>query len=363
MRGVSGPRRHGFILIMVLAMLVVLALLASSVAVISERVRDEQIDRQRQFQDALDMASTAATLGYLLTSQRMTFAGLTIDDQIVRTADEEAMAGDDTSKFSLLPVGNEIRLDGTAYQGIGRISFAVQDDRGLLGVNWASPAWIARVFDNAGVPPQARVALAERLLDYQDADDLYRINSGERDAYLKAGRPPPSNRALATPLELRRVMGWDEALAAFDDLAIIDTFTVERSPSINVNTAPLRVLRTLTGVDEASAQRIIALRTVAALLNISALGQILGTMPPESEDLFLYPGSTGVSKLWSAAGGTVRVLHWTLTALDDGSQPWHIGQPWHIDYEFTLPQSQHADQPVARPTQAAVFAESVPAPQ
>lgn len=362
MQTVPARHGHGFILIMVLAMLVVLALLASSVALISERVRDEQIDRQRQFQDALDMASTRATLGYLLTSQRMTFAGLTIDDQVLRTADEERMGDDETSKFSLMPVGNEIRLDGTAYQGVGRIAFALQDDRGLIGVNWAWPPWIDRLLEQAGVAASVRNALSNQLLDYQDPDDLYRLNSGERDAYIEASRPPPSNRTLATPLELRRVMGWDEALSSFDDLAIIDTFTVARSPSINVNTAPARVLRTLTGVDAAAAQRIIALRSVAALMDISVLGRIVGTMPPEYESLFLYPSGSGTLKLWSADGGTVRVLHWTITPLDDGSQPWHIRQPWHIDYEFTLAQPQHADQPVARPTQAAVFAESVSAP-
>src|SRR3546814_20125430 len=95
---VIGQGRRGFILIIVLAMLVVLALLASSVALISERVRDEQFDRQRQFQDALDMASTRATVGYLLTSQRMTFAGLTVDDWMVFTAGAEAMRGDASSR-------------------------------------------------------------------------------------------------------------------------------------------------------------------------------------------------------------------------------------------------------------------------
>lgn len=362
MRRIDIARQRGFILIMVLAMLVVLALLASTVALISERVRDEQFDRQRRFQDALDMASTRATVGYLLTSQRMTFAGLTVDDRMVFTADEEAMRGDESSRNSFAPVGNEIRMDGTVYQGIGRISFALQDDRGLIGVNWAWPPWIDRALEQAGVPAASRNVLPNLLLDYQDPDDLYRLNSAERDDYVKAGRPAPSNRTLATPLELRRVMGWDKALSSFDDLAIMDTFTVARSPSININTAPARVLRTVTGVDEATAQRIVAVRTVTPLMDISALGQILGTMPPESEMLFLYPSDSGVLKLWSADGGTVRVLHWTITPMDDGSQAWHLRQPWHIDYEFTLPQSKHADQQVARPTQAAVFAESVSAP-
>lgn len=354
---VRTPSERGFVLVLVLVMLVVLAGLAASVSLVSERQRSEQWAQQQAFRDELNAESTRATVLYLLSTQRQTFAGLTVDDRIVRSVDEEAMRDDPNGGFSLMPVGNEIRLDGSPYRGLGRIRFALQDDRGLIGVNWAWPPWIDRALAQAGAPERARLALRERLLDYQDADDLYRINSFDREQYLKAGRPPPSGRALVTPLELRRVMGWDEALAGFDDMDLVDTFTVVRNPVLNLNTAPERVLRVLSGLDAANVSRLIATRRIAPLLSVDALPQITGNMPAEFEMLALYPAPSGVLKLWSEDGGKVRVVHWTLTAIDDG------GKPWREDYEFTLAQSSDAPAPVAQPTQAALFAEPLSSAQ
>ncbi len=349
-------RRDGFILVMVLAMLVVLSLLATSIAVIAQRLRDQALDRQRQFRDELDMSSTRAGLMYLLTTQRMTFGGLTVDDRIVLSADEQVLERQGVGTGSLMPVGNEIALDGTPYRGNGRAVFALQDDRGLLGVNWTSPLLIDRLFEHAGVPLKQRGALGNLLLDYQDLDDLYRINGAERDHYRKAERPLPSNRTLATPLELRRVMGWDQALAGFDDARLMATFTVARSPAINVNTAPAAVLHSLLGVDAAAAQRVVAARRVAPLIDLAAFGQIVGNIPPESDLLSLYPANSGLLRLWSADGSAVRVIHWTLTPIDDG------GKPWREDYEFTIAHPQSPDPGVARATHAAIFAEPVSAP-
>src|SRR3546814_16550303 len=106
------------------------------------------------------MASTRATVGYLLTSQRMTFAGLTVDDRMVFTADEEAMRGVESSRNSFAPVGNEIRIDATVYQGIGRMSFDVQDNRGLIGVTLALPLLTTRALEASG--PTARAARGGR---------------------------------------------------------------------------------------------------------------------------------------------------------------------------------------------------------
>lgn len=349
-------RQDGFILIMVLAMLVVLSLLATSIAAIAQRLRDEALDRQRQFRDQLDMSSTRAGLLYLLTTQRMTFAGLTVDNRIVLSADEQVSQEQGEDTLSLMPVGNEIALDSTTYRGNGRAVFALQDDRGLLGVNWTSPLLIDRLFENAGVALKQRGALGNQLLDYQDPDDLYRINGAERDDYRKAEKPLPSNRTLATPLELRRVMGWEQALSGFDDAELMATFTVARSAAINVNTAPAPVLHSLLGVDAAAAQRVVAARRLAPLLDLAAFAQIVGNIPPESDLLSLYPANSGILRLWSADGSVVRVIHWTLTPLDDG------GKPWREDYEFTLAHAQSADAGVARSTHAAIFAEPVSSP-
>ncbi|WP_330970116.1 type II secretion system protein GspK, partial [Lysobacter sp. A3-1-A15] len=337
---VSGGRvGNGFVLIMVLAILVILSLLASTVAVISQRLREEQLQRQRQLQAQIDMASTRATVLYLLASQRMTFGGVTVDERVVLSADERvSQRGEDElislmpvgnelalegspysglgdiafallsadervsqrgedELISLMPVGNELALEGSPYSGLGDIAFALQDDRGLLGINWTSPAMLQGLVAQAEGDSPAVATLQNLLLDYQDADDLYRLNSAEREQYQSEGRAPPSNRVLATPMELRRVIGWDDALGFLDDAALSDTVTVSRNPRINVNTAPLTVLQALPGVDEAMAQRVVDYRKLQPFVNLTSFYQLLGTIPADDELLSLYPSQSGTLKL------------------------------------------------------------------
>ena len=341
----------GFVLVLVLAVLVILSVLGATVGAITQRLRDEQLERQRQLDAEIALASTRATVLYLLTSQRMTFGGLTVDSQVVLSEDERAGQRSGEQSISYMPVGNELALDGTAHQGIAGARFALQDDRGLLAVNWTEPALLERFLAAKGPASLPIATLMNLLHDYQDSDDLYRLNSAERQEYLRDQRAPPTNHTLLTPMELRRVKGWDQTLADTTDLQLSDSLTVVRSAQVNVNTAPARVLQALPGVDKQMAERVIAARALAPFISLGAFYQLLGAVPGNDELLSLYPMESGTLKLWSPDGGTIQVLHWTLTPRDDG------GRPWREDYEFTLPSDPTADRGPATPVPAKVFAE------
>lgn len=360
----TGPARRaagqrGFVLVAVLAMLVILALLAGAIAQVTQRLRDDQLERQRLLQDEIAMAGTRATLFYLLSSQRMTFGGLTVDDRVVLTEDQQRDAEDGMAPIGIMAVGTEISLDGRAHEGLSGVAFALQDDRGLLGVNWVAPAimerWLAQVGGEA--PGRPIATLSNLLLDYQDADDLYRINSAEAPGYASAGLPPPSNQTLATPLELRRVMGWREALEGVPATTLVDNLTVARIPTINVNTAPVEVLASLPGLDRAAAERVVAARELQPFSLRAAFAEFTGGLAAGEEAVSLYPSMSGTLKLWSPRGGAVQVLHWTLTPLDDG------GRPWREDYEFTLPQDGRLDAAPPRTVETPLFADPAPAPE
>lgn len=347
--------RRGFVLIAVLAVLVVLSILASVVGAIAQRMREQQVVRERQLRDQIAMASTRATVLYLLTSQRMTFGGLTVDDRIVLSEDEKRSQRMGDAPFSYMPVGNEVSLDSSVYRGLDGTRFALQDDRGLLAINWVPLALLANYLDAGRGTSRSAAQTIERLSnllqDYQDPDDLYRLNSAERSEYERLGRPPPSNRTLSTPMELRRVIGWDQALSTISDGDLNDSLTVVRSAQINVNTAPSRVLQTLPGIDAAMAQRAIATRRLAPFISLTAFYAVTGAIPANEDLLTLYPTGSGTLKLWSPEGGAVQVLHWTLTPRDEG------GRPWREDYEFIYPGDEAATQGAARPVAAKVFSE------
>ena len=326
---------QGFVLVLVLAMLVILSLLAGSIAGVTARVRDQAQFRMTRMNDSIQLASTRATVLYLLNTQRMTTGGLTVDRNVSFGEDGVRTIESDEDLMSVLPVGNEIAMDGRTYRGEGAIRFALQDERGLFGVNWSPPWALQRLLDQTKVPtkipPQT---LINRLLDYQDADDLYRLNSMEADGYRSAGLPPPSNRRLATPMELFRVAGWTDALGFLTPAELNDTISLEDTSVINVNTAPARVLMTFEGINRELVERILARRKVQPFITETAFFEFLGMRTSSEEGVAVYPAASGTLKLWSANGGQVSLVHWTLTHLEDG-QP-----PWREDYELIQSQYQ-----------------------
>lgn len=347
------PRpQGGYVLVLVLGMLVVLSLLAGTVASTTARLREQALERQRLMQDELDMASTRASVLYLLSTQPMTYAGLTVDGSVLaRRAQAEATGG--IFEFDAQPVGNELAMDARAYRGLGQVNFALQDDRGLFAVN-LQPLWaLERLLAQSDRPqPVPASVLVNRLMDYQDEDDLYRLDSFERDGYRRLGLPPPTNQPLATPMELRRIPGWADALAFLGGAGLPRVVTAAYSGLLNVNTAPPRVLATLRGMDASIVQRVMAQRKVQPFLTEGTFMEFTGLPRDPEGGVSLYPSDSGTLELWPSRGGQARLMHWTLTPWDEG------GRPWREDYELIQPQ-ERTDATSALPVKARIFAQPV----
>lgn len=348
-------RARGFVLVLVLAMLVILSLLAGGIAATTARLAEQSQQRAQRMQDEVDIASTRATVMYLLSTQRMTVGGLTVDRLVAFPGEGIREMQSEQDLESSFPIGNEIALDARAYRGLGEARFAMQDDYGLFGVNWNPPWMLQRLLDQGGgsktTPPQT---LINRLLDYQDADDLYRLNSAEADGYRRAGLRPPTNRPLATPMELMRVIGWREALAFLPPAELTDTISSEAVAVVNVNTAPPRVLRTIEGVDEDMAARVVARRKTQPFLTEVAFFEFLGLGKSAEAPIAVYPAMSGTLKLWPSHGGQVGLVHWTLTPVENG------GRPWREDYELIQSQANASDA-VAYPVRSRLFAKPMAA--
>jgi len=330
--------QRGFVLVIVLAVLVVLALLAAATATSAERaIRAAQADAGR-FQSELAMAGTRETLLMMLATQRQTVAGMTVDESDAKAS--LAMSLDDPDGFTALPVGNEIHLDGTPYRGLEDTRFALQDDRGLLSVNWASPVLRQSFYRSLDMPSDQWDGLEAKLLDYQDPDDLHRLNGAEKDQYRKAGLPAPTNRTLATPLELRRVLGWNDMLAGMDDAQLLSMFTMTRGADLNINTAPLPVLELLPELTPENAARMVELRRSTPFLSTWQAQQDFGVGATLEDGLALFAKPSGNLILWDHHSGARRLLHWTLTPFEVN------GPPWRIDYEVILPRGNEPDQAV-----------------
>lgn len=345
---------RGFVLVMVLALLVVLTIMATAVATSASRaVAAAQADIDR-FDGELDMLSTRETMLLLLATQRMTIAGVTVNesDAQVRSTTQDM---DDPDGFTGLPVGNEIRLDASPYRGVGHADFAVQDDRGLLSVNWAGAMFLQTFYASRNVPFDQWDGLDAKRLDYQDEDDLHRLDGAESREYRRLGLALPTNRSLSTPLELRRILQWNEMLEGLDDAELLGMFTLTRGADINLNTAPAAVLQLLPGVSKETAERMVALRRITPFTS-TLQAQTDFALPAVAEDaLALFAKPSGNLILWDRRFGAKLLSHWAMT-------PYEVdGAPWRIDYEVIFPRGNESDPAVGGSPAAPLFSPQDPA--
>ncbi|TWT18641.1 general secretion pathway protein GspK [Luteimonas marina] len=344
-------QQGGFVLVVVLALLVVLTLLAGMVALSGSRAIAEAQREVDQFQSDLDMLSTRESVLFMYATQHRNVGGLVPE---FRPAYTSAMLDDDTDGITSLPTGNEIKLDGTAYKGLGDVYFSLQDDNGLVNINWAQDVLRNAFYAYFGAPAQEWNALDAKRLDYQDPDSLHRLNGAEAPEYAKAGLPPPPNRTVSTPLEFRRILQWHDLLEGTPDDALVGMLTLSRTTSLNLNTAPADVLAMLPGMDAEQAGRMVDLRRRIPFTTVYQAMQAFPIAPMVQENLTLFPKNSGNLILWNRHFGTRHAVHWTLTPMQIG------GAPWHIDYEVTLPRDNKSGEAMAETPATPILAPQDP---
>ena len=342
----------GFVLVIVLAILVVLSLLAAATATSSERTIMAAQGESQAFESELNMISTRDTLLYMLATQRQTTGGMTVAD--IDANATLAVPPEDPDGLSALPTGTEIRLDGSIYQGLGNTQFSLQDDRGLISPNWASTPVKYALYSYWGAKSNQLPDLEAKVLDYQDEDDLHRVNGAEAPQYLARGLAPPTNRPLQTPIEIRKVLGFKELLADTDDDNLLSTITVSRGAYVNVNTAPPHVLELLPGITATNAKRIVDRRKLTPFTSTYRLQEDLEIPTEVAESLTLFAKPSGNLTLWDQLSGARHLMHWTLTPLAVG------GPPWRIDYEVILPRVKKSDKAVAETAATPLLATGSP---
>jgi len=217
---VSTPRRKsGFALISVLWLLTVastLALAAQLTARNAVNAEHNRTDVERAQWRARDCIARARFV---------------LDDALVRAAEAGATDGMWTQLSDELASSNLLRV------GDCDVSMHTTGDR--LDVNDAGDSELRGAFAamHIGDPD----ALADRLLDWRDPDNVIRERGAERSWYLERGMHPPRNGRIASIQELTRIPG-------FEDLAAFDSVLGVEQGRVSLNTAPLIVLAAVPGM-------------------------------------------------------------------------------------------------------------------
>lgn len=293
-------KQHGFVLVLTLWVLVIVAIAAGYFA---ERVaRSVELAQQsRQNTVAMiDMAGTRAEILYRLGTTSMNAYGLGRGDTV-------------------------IGLDDRSYRGLGNTLVRLQDNRGLLNLNHPGDDRLQRFLGLLGIAAERRGHMIDTLRDFTDTDKLHRLNGAEDEEYLALNLPPPPNRNLITPWEVRRIIGWRNEPQLWQT-RLVELTTTGLSGGLNPNTAPAEVLATLPGVTEEIAQVVIARRKLAPIINEWQLAEITALPAQQFTDAVIAWPSNFIRITQSSQG-----LPWAVQ-YNIMLTPRSADAPWRTDY-------------------------------
>jgi general secretion pathway protein K len=183
----AGKHEAGFVLIIVITVIGLLALAAAGFA---------QVTRSQ--------VKTAASSVGSSTAQALADAG-------VELAILELLQARQDPSYQ-----RRFALDGKPFLcedgNGGRLAVAISDEAGKVDLNTASDRLLQALLAGVGAP--ASQALADAIMDYRDDDNTRRPQGAERDQYTAAGRPGPKNALFSVVEEIEQVLGVDAELAA-----------------------------------------------------------------------------------------------------------------------------------------------------
>ena len=291
-------RQNGYVLLLVLASLALIAFVASRFAQRMETQR-EQAMSLRDAANARLAADSAKAIGmYWVAPRPLSADGF----------------GDEARR--------NWRADGRWYKvGHGAVA-RLQDQFGLMSLNALDRPAFTRLLMAQGAAPGQADTLIDTLEDYTDLDSLRRLNGAETAEYQAAGLLGPRNDWLLSPRELCQMPTWH----ALPDLCdrVSSLVSTRRTAPINPNTAPPEVLRAVLP-DSAPGQveRFLSLREKNALPNAQVASQVSG-LPFQRDDSFAFhAGNTVYLTVW--APGLPRAVQYNLLLLTDNPlAPWLV---------------------------------------
>ena len=296
-----------------------LAILASYIDGVTTDSVERATAARLALQRELDRRNTEVTLVYMLATNRKNHRALVVDNEqrFAEFVDEQLPQTGDA----------EFALTGQAYAGLGEISFAIQDEAGMVPVNAPNAPQLAAMLRHVGVSAQDAVRVVARVSDYVDIDVDLTLNGAEHFDYVRRGLPPPPNWLMASPLELKKVLGVEQIITDEQWRRLRPVLTMRQGIGLNVSTMPPALIAALLDADETAVRDIMG-ETDMGPLDANRLMQLAGwaaTIDPE--ELRVLPADHLRVNTWHP-GGARHVVGIHLTPYVDGAAYRH-------DYRYT----------------------------
>jgi len=311
------PTQQGFILAVVLWSIAALTLITGGIMA-RVNLTLEQAYRLRDLaQQERDLLATEQTLLFLLSSRPRNAAGVVLAPG---NRGASPLARDQGP-------GPTLRLDGSLYAGVGTAGFTLQDLGAAFSLMEPERDTWHRFTALLGVEPSRADRWRDQILDYQDRDDIAGLHGAEADTYRRLGLPPPPNRFMVSPHELRNLPFALEYPELTERLIRLATTTAGNAA--NLNTSPAEVLRLRHKLSAGDCIQLIQTRQTYLIPS-----------PERAAELGILFQHETFGSVWRA-GTAVRIM---LGRPDGRQKRWiavHFtpdadGRPWDIEYNHPV---------------------------
>ncbi len=228
-----------------------------------------------------------------------------------RTGINRAIAALSTS-----PIDNVLSMEIAGEDGDASYAVEVQPERGKIDINLVSEAALKEVLRNAGLPADEAETVGDSILSWRDSTRSMRAHAATEGDYAALPDPVrPRYGKILSVEELRSVAGVSPD---FFRRRLAKVFTVDaRSAQVDLNLAPVEVLRVLPGFTPELADALIARRKESPFRSPAELAAFLGENNLSSPlfGLGVTVGGAGVVTLTSvgtAGDGILRAVRCTV---------------------------------------------------
>jgi len=269
---VSVDKHKGFVLVSTLWVLVAMTLFVSYFSIVVSDSQEQAFEMKSRLQASLDQHSTLSTLLYLMSTRSMSYAGIRMERQKMKTS-AELFSGPNP----YLPTGNEIKLDGRWYHGRGKSLFSIQDGGSLISLRGRNFDRLKKYLAMSDVDNRAQVKLIASLLDYADRDVQRSLDGAEKAQYRNKGLIPPTNRFLVSPRQIYNVLNWREQMNEVQLEKLFEQISIYTGNNENYNSMTADGMKTIN-VEERDIEEIIAHRLEDTFVSVSEINQLTGSL-------------------------------------------------------------------------------------
>ena len=205
-------------------------------------------------------------------------------------------------------VDNVLREPLTGEEEDATYETRVISEGGKIDLNFVSEETLKEALRKGGLSPEEAENVGDAILDWRDEDDMPRANGAEGAYYSTLPVPvKPRNGKIASVDELLSVKGVTPDLYMG---LLSKVFTVHgNSPFVDVNSAPVEVLRVLPGFTPEMADAVVLRRSESPFASPADLAASLagGTLPAGTMSLLTTSRLTQVYTILSVgkAGGKI----------------------------------------------------------